>query len=226
MDEKYRQFLEGKVTTSAGRGIDVDPSECHRSSKPHQRDMTLWALRNGTALVAASYGLGKTHVQIDIARILTKRYPDDKFLIVCPLGVKYQFTMADGPRMDVSIEYVKSDAEIEASKGRILITNYERVRNGNIDPRKHNLIGCSLDEGSVLRSLGNRTSEVFIEVFRDVPFKFVCTATPAPNQYRELIYYARYLGIMDHGQALTRWFKRDPSKAGNLQLHPQHEESF
>lgn len=231
MDKKYREFLEGKVTTSAHRGIEVDPSECHKSSKPHQIDMTLWALRNGTALVAASYGLGKTHVQIDLARILTARYPDDKFLIVCPLGVKYQFTMADGPRMDVNIEYVKNDAGIEASKSRILITNYERVRGSGkrgaaIDPRKHSLIGVSLDEGSMLRSLGNKTSEVFVEVFRDVPFKFVCTATPAPNEYRELIYYARYLGIMDHGQALTRWFKRDPKKAGNLQLHPQHEESF
>ena len=31
---------------------------------------------------------------------------------------------------------------------------------------------------------------------------------------------------MDAGQALTRWFKRDPSKAGNLTLHPQHEADF
>lgn len=229
--EKYIEFLKAKVQTSAHRGIEIDPSELHPSSKPHQRDMTTWCLRNGTALLAASYGLGKTHVQIDIARILTARYLNDKFLIVCPLGVKYQFQQADGPRMGVDIEYVKSDAEIEAAKGRILITNYERVRGSGkrgaaIDPRKHSLIGVTLDEGSMLRSLGNKTSEVFVEVFRDVPFKFVCTATPAPNQYRELIYYARYLGIMDHGQALTRWFKRDPKKAGNLQLHPQHEESF
>ena len=56
-------------------------------------------------------------------------------------------------------------------------------------------------------------------------YRFVCTATPAANQFRELIYYAQFLGVMDAGQAPTRWFKRDPSKAGNL-TPPQHEADF
>lgn len=226
MNKTYLEFLESKVVTAEHRGIEVPRDAVHPSSKPHQADATLWALRNGQALLAMSYGLGKTHIQIDIARILIERYPGDKFLVVCPLGVKHQFVDMDGLRMGVDFQYVRTDAEIETCKSPFLITNYERVRNENIDPRKHSLIGCSLDEGSVLRNLGTKTSEKFAVVFKDVPFKFVATATPAPNQYREMIYYARYLGIMDSGQALTRWFKRDPAKAGNLQLHPQHEESF
>jgi hypothetical protein len=46
-----------------------------------------------------------------------------------------------------------------------------------------------------------------------VPYRFVATATPSPNRFKELIHYAGFLGIMDTGQALTRFFKRD-SHAG------------
>jgi DNA modification methylase len=59
-----------------------------------------------------------------------------------------------------------------------------------------------------------------------VPYKFVATATPSPNRFKELIHYAGFLGIMDTGQALTRWFKRDSSKAGNLQIHPHKLKEF
>ncbi len=54
----------------------------------------------------------------------------------------------------------------------------------------------------------------------------MATATPDPNRHKELIHYAGFLGIMDTGQALTRFFKRDPTQAGNLQLHAHKEEEF
>jgi len=78
----------------------------------------------------------------------------------------------------------------------------------------------------VIRSLGSKTYQVFNDAFAGVPFRYVATATPSPNEYRELIYYAEFLGIMDHGQCLTRWFKRNPDKAGDLQLNPLQEEEF
>jgi len=221
----YNTFLESKIVVNDEIGVDIDAEELHSSTFPHERDATIWALRNGRALVAMSFGLGKTHIQCEIARLLHER-TDKSFLVVCPLGVKHQFTEEDGPRLGVDWQYVRTDAEVEACESPYLITNYERVRDGKIDPRKHDIIGVSLDEGSVLRSLGNKTSTVFEEIFADTPYRFVCTATPAPNEYREIIYYARFLGIMDTGQALTRWFKRDPNKAGNLKIHPQHEEEF
>jgi hypothetical protein len=125
--------------------------------------------------------------------------------------------------------YVRTDAEISRAilAGHpYLITNYERVRDGDIIPGLHNVAGVTLDEGSVLRSLGSKTSQVFKELFADVPYRFVATATPSPNDYKELIYYAEFLGVMDHGQALTRWFKRDSTQAGHLTLHPHHESAF
>lgn len=221
----YQEFLETKIIELNKAGFEVDPDQLHPSTFPHQRDAIAWALRNGRVLIAMAFGLGKTQIQCEIARLLIER-TGQPFLTVCPLGVRHQFTEEDGPRLGIDWQYVRNDAEVHACETPYLITNYERVRDGNIDPRRHNLAGVSLDEGSVLRSLGSKTSDVFLEVFADVPYRFVCTATPAPNNYREIIYYARWLGIMDHGQALTRWFKRDTSKAGNLTLHPQHEEEF
>jgi len=54
----------------------------------------------------------------------------------------------------------------------------------------------------------------------------VATATPAPNDYRQLIYFADFLDVMDAGQALTRFFGRNPDKAGDLQLMPHMEKEF
>jgi len=221
----YLDFVASKVDVRAVEARVEGEIELHPSTKQHQADSIRWALRKGRALIAESFGLGKTTIQCEIARVLVER-KGGKFMVVCPLGVKHQFSEEDGPRLGMRWQYVRSDAEIEAADTPYLITNYERVRDGGIDPRKHNLIGVSLDEGSVMRSLGSKTYQVFDEIFADVPFRYVATATPSPNEFRELLYYANWLDVMDNGQGLTRWFNRDPNKAGNLQLHPQHEEEF
>lgn len=223
--EQYYQFLENKVEVVDRDGFVVNATDLHPSLFPHQRDMVTWAIRLGRGLIAASFGLGKTVVQIEIARLIHQR-TGGKFLIVCPLGVKHQFSEEDGPRLGINFQYVRTDEEIAAADTPYLITNYERVRDGDIDPHKHDITGCSLDEGSVLRSLGSKTYQVFLDAFADVRYRYVCTATPSPNRFKELIYYANFLGIMDTGQALTRFFQRNPEKAGDLRLHPQHEQKF
>lgn len=83
-----------------------------------------------------------------------------------------------------------------------------------------------MDEASVLRSFGTKTYQEFLPLFSNVPYRFVATATPSPNRYKELIHYAGYLGIMDTGQALTRFFQRDSTKANNLTLYPHKEKEF
>src|SRR5659263_66959 len=108
--------------------------------------------------------------------------------------------------------------------GSLLIINYERIRDGNIDPKSFTV--TSLDEASVLRSYGSKTYQTFLEKFKGVRYKFVCTATPSPNKYKELIHYAGYLEVMDTGQALTRFFQRDSTKANNLTLYPHKEKEF
>jgi DNA modification methylase len=223
----YEEFLQSKITLAKKSGFEPNEAAYHPSLKPHQKDAVTWALRLGHALVAMSFGLGKSRIQCQIAEQVTSRF-SGKFLVICPLGVKHQFAEEDGPVLGQTWQYVRNDAEITNSDTQYLITNYERVRDGNITKETIDqfITGVSLDEGSVLRSLGSKTSEIFKQVLADVPYKYVCTATPSPNNYKELIYYAEFLGIMDHGQALTRFFKRDSSKAGNLKLMPSQEKEF
>jgi hypothetical protein len=78
----------------------------------------------------------------------------------------------------------------------------------------------------VLRSYGSKTFQEFLPLFAKVPFKLVATATPSPNRYKELIHYAGFLGVMDTGLALTRWFQRNSEKAGDLTLYPHKEDEF
>lgn len=222
----YQQFLESKAVLSEAYGLDIDLSQLHPANFEHQNDAIAWAARQGRALLAMSFGLGKTRIQCELARLIHAA-TGKPFLVVCPLGVKHQFVDEDGPALGMRWQYVRTDAEAAAADTPYLITNYERVRDGNITAATiETLGGVSLDEGAILRSLDSKTSDVFKTLFADTPYRYVATATPAPNEYKELIYCAEFLSIADHGQLLTRFFKRDPQKAGHLTLMPSQEEAF
>ena len=123
----------------------------------------------------------------------------------------------------VDLKFIRSDDEIGGTE-TVYMTNYESVRDGKVDVRRFG--AASLDEASILRSFGSKTYQEFLPLFDQVEFKFVFTATPSPNRFKELIHYAGFLGVMDTGQALTRFFQRDSEKAGNLTLYPHKETEF
>lgn len=221
--QEYDDFVKGKITLAEYFGFDLPKSKLHQNLKPHQKDSVHWAVKGGRRAIFASFGLGKTRIQLEILRQLYKR-EGGKYLIICPLGVKQEFIIKDGPALGMKIEYVRTDAEVDACDSPFMITNYERVRDGNIDVNKFN--GITLDEASVLRSYGSKTYQEFLSLFSKVKYRFVATATPSPNKFKELIHYAGFLGIMDTGQALTRFFQRDSTKANNLTLYPHKEQEF
>ena len=222
----YQEFLEQKIDVAPLVGLDVQADQISPALKPHQRDSVLWALRGGRRALFAAFGLGKTVMQLEWARIVAER-TGGQVLIVAPLNVRREFyddathILHQQPPV-----YAKTQAEADAIKARVpvVITNYERVRDGDIDPRR--FAGVTLDEGATLRSFGSKTYQVFLDKFKGVRYKLVNTATPSPNRYKELIHYAGFLEIMDTGQALTRWFKRDSTKANNLTLYPGREREF
>ena len=221
---KYIDFLKSKVELAKESGFEVDKHEINPALKPHQRDAVIWALKGGRRALFESFGLGKTVQELEFCyQAINKN--KGKALIVCPLGVKQEFTHDaiellgyDAP------EYVRNMEEVRNCKTDIMITNYERVRDGNIEPAYFS--ATSLDEASVLRSFGSKTYQTFLDKFKGVPYKLVATATPSPNKYKELIHYAGYLEVMDTGQALTRFFQRDSTKANNLTLYPNMEDEF
>lgn len=220
----YREFLEKKIDVAPLSGLDVGEDELNPVLKPHQRVSVLWALRGGRRALFARFGLGKTVMQLEWCRLVQK-HVGGKALIVLPLNVKREFVDdAENLLHMAPPVYVRTQAEADAADAPILVTNYERVRDGDIDPKQ--FAAVSLDEAATLRSFGSKTYQVFLDKFKGVRYKLVNTATPSPNRYKELIHYAGFLEIMDTGEALTRFFKRDSTKANNLTLYLGREREF
>lgn len=221
----YIEFLKRKNQLTVGGGLQ--PIAMHPSLFEHQRDIVDWALRRGKALIAAKFGMGKTRIQIEIMRQVHQQ-TGRRVLVICPLGVKHQFIYEDGPAMDVRFAYIGTDEQGEAADTPYLITNYERVRDGQISEGflQSEIAAVCLDEGAILGNLGTKTQQEFSRILSAIPYRWVATATPAPNDYRQLIYFADFLDAMDAGQSLTRWFGRNPDKAGDLQLLPHMEKEF
>ena len=239
-DPLYEAFIEAKAVAApdAGFGPALPLAD---SLFPFQRDIVAWALRKGRAAVFAAFGLGKTRMQIELARQVCE-HTSGRFLIVAPLGVRQEF-MRDAAAMGVSITFIRRTSE--AGETGIYITNYESVRDSNedgsrkVDPREFD--GASLDEASCLRGFGGtKTFREFMALFagddrRDmstrvigeaVRYRFVATATPSPNDFIELLAYAAFLGVMEVSAAKTRFFQRDSEKSDNLTLHPHKVKEF
>lgn len=220
----YQEFLKTKIEIAKDSGFDISLDDINPVLKPHQKDAVKWAVKGGRRALFESFGLGKTIQELEWCRLVVKKM-GGKALIVLPLGVKQEFSRDAVVLLGMDPpEYVRNMAEVEASTGSILMTNYERVRDGDIDPKY--FTATSLDEASVLRSFGSKTYQTFLDKFKGVPYKLVSTATPSPNKFKELIHYAGYLEIMDTGQSLTRFFQRDSTKANNLTLYPHKEKEF
>jgi len=216
----YNDFLKNKVAISSKSGFTIDDNDINSMLKPHQKDIVKWAIDGGCRAIFASFGLGKSFMQLECLRIIGKK-EGGKQLIIAPLGVRQEFKI-DAEKLNIEINFIRHTEELDGDG--IYITNYESIRDGRLDVNEFN--GVSLDEASVLRSYGSKTFQTFLSIFQGVKYRFVATATPSPNRYKELIHYAGFLGVMDTGQALTRFFKRDSSKAGNLQIHPHMEKEF
>lgn len=220
----YQDFLLSKVAFAPETGFEISKDKINPALKPHQRDAVMWAVKGGRRALFEAFGLGKTVQELEWCRIITAE-KGGKALIVMPLGVRQEFTKDAQELLGIPApQYVRTMAEVKAAETQIVITNYERVRDGDIDPTY--FTATALDEASCLRDYGSKTYQTFTEKFKGVPYKLVATATPSPNRYKELIHYAGFLEIMDTGQALTRFFQRDSTKANNLTLYPHKEQEF
>lgn len=233
----YDQFLKNKVRLAQNEGFNLSIDAINPALKPHNKLMVQWLVNGGRKACFASFGLHKTVTQLEAVRC-TLLFTGGRGLIICPLGVMQEFKR-DAVRIlgwEQPPVFIRSLAE--AGETGIYLTNYETVRDGKLDPRLFNV--ASLDEASLLRGFGgSKTFREFMRLFTGdagplgdrrgadcVPYRFVATATPSPNDYIELLAYADFLGVMDVSQAKTRFFKRDSTKADKLTLHKHKEEEF
>jgi hypothetical protein len=232
--DPYFDFLRAKAVSAPSLGFDIDECEVNPMLKPHQRASVCWAVQGGRRAVFAAFGLGKSVMQIEILRLVLQN-AGGRGLIVAPLGVRQEFKR-DAEMLGVPIRFIRRIEE--AGDDGLYLTNYETVRDGNLDPR--HFTAASLDEASCLRGFGGtKTFREFMRLFAgdgkslhkrergaEVPYRFVATATPSPNDYIELLAYSAYLGVMDVSAAKTRFFKRNSEKADQLTIHPHKEREF
>lgn len=229
----YEDFLRAKVRLAEPKGFEVEPSAFHPLLKPHQRAIATWLVRQGRAACFAAFGLGKSVIQLEVVRV-TRELAGGFALITIPLGVRQEF-YRDAAMLGITVRFIRSFDEVE-DPNTIYLTNYETVRDGKLDPRRFSV--ASLDEASCLRGFGgSKTFREFMALFagddrvagirgEGVRYRYVATATPSPNEYIELLAYSAFLGVMDVGQAKTRFFKRNSEKADQLTIHAHKEGEF
>ncbi len=123
-------------------------------------------------------------------------------LILTPLAVARQ-TIKEADKFGFDCRRSK-DGELP-SGARIIVSNYERLHYFQPD----DFAGVVCDESSAIKSFdGKRRAEV-TEFMRTLPYRLLCTATAAPNDYIELGTSSEALGELGHMDMLNRFFKND-----------------
>lgn len=155
MKMTYKEFLETKIELATESGFVVDTKKVNKVLKPHQRDAVVWALKGGRRALFESFGLGKTVQELEFCH-LAAEHSGGRALIVLPLGVKQEFTHDAVEVLGYEKpQYCRTMQEVQECSSQIVLTNYERVRDGDIRPDY--FAATSLDEASVLRSFGSKT---------------------------------------------------------------------
>lgn len=143
--------------------------------------------------------MGKTPIQLVWSENIVRK-TGKRVLILTPLAVAQQ-TVGEGVKFDIEC---RRSVTGELHSG-INVTNYERLNKFSHE----DFIAVVADESSILKSLdGVRRSEV-TEFMRKIPYRLLCTATAAPNDYIELGTSSEALGELGHMDMLARFFKND-----------------
>lgn len=209
----YAALIAAKSKTQSFDGIRVDARDVSPALYPHQRDLVRWALRKGRAAIFADTGLGKTAMQIEWARHVSKH---GRVLILAPLAVAAQ-TVDEAARFGLDVVYRRED-----DGSRIVIANYEML--GHFDPAS--FVGVVLDESSILKSFNGATRNTIISSFASTPFRLAATATPAPNDFTELGNHSEFLGVKTRVEMLAEYFINDAEQANEWRLKGHAEVAF
>jgi len=190
----YHRFLLNKQSKSLNSGKIVSESKVHHILFDWQRHITIWAIRKGRCAIFLDTGLGKTFIQLEWARLLSK-----KCLIIAPLSVARQ-TIREAKKIDLNVNYVRGQDDIV--NDQIYVTNYEMIE--QFDYSKFDAV--VLDESSILKSIGSKTRQLLTKLCYNIPYKLCCTATPAPNDYIEIGNHAEFLGICKQSEMQAMFF--------------------
>lgn len=195
---EYKDFLERKQHTIGNFGFDpIFYPEC---AFPFQKHIIEKAVKKGRMGVYADTGLGKTLIQISIAQNIVLK-TNKRVLIMTPLAVAFQFIL-EAEKIGVGdIEYSKDGKFIS----KIVICNYERLHYFN----SSDFEGVICDEASILKNFDGKIKSEITAFVKKIPYRFLSTATPSPNDFIELGTSSEALGYMGYMDMLGKFFKNN-----------------
>lgn len=217
----YKSFIDAKQHVGADHGFD--PVWMPDSLFPFQSSIVEWACRKGRAAIFADCGLGKTPMQLTWAENVARK-TDGRVLVLTPLAVAFQ-TVKEGEKFGIEVTHRRDGVE---DGDRIVVTNYERLHHFN----PADFTGVVCDESSILKNFDGATRQIVTEFMRTRPYRLLCTATAAPNDYVELGTSSEALGEMGAQDMLSRFFRREKCfvkrcKAGGqgweMRPHARHD---
>jgi len=197
MKNSYQDFLDQKTIEDKPSGFRIADNKLNPMLFDFQKDIIKWALIRGRSACFADCGLGKTPIQLDWAKHVVNK-TKNPVLIFAPLAVSKQ-TQREGEKFHIPVNICRKQSDIK--KG-INITNYEMLKAFEPD----NLGGIVLDESSILKGFDGKFRKAITEFASQIPFRFACTATPAPNDLLEIINHAEFLGIMTEKEIKALFF--------------------
>ena len=213
----YHELIAAKRIKARPLGLSDVPA-LSSALKPHQEHVVDFALRQGRAAMFLDTGLGKTFSALEWGRVIVE-HTNRPVLMLAPLAVAAQHER-EAHRFGIDALAIREPEQVAAP--RIYITNYDRL--AKFDPDA--FAGVILDESSILKSFGGKTTRALIYGFRNTPFRLACTATPAPNDHAELGQHSEFLGVMSQTQMLTRWFLHDSADTGTWRMKGHAVEDF
>ncbi len=192
---EYNEFLQQKKHSIGEFGFS--PTYYPDIAFDFQKHIIEKAVKKGRIAVFADTGLGKTLIQLSIAKNVVLK-TNKKVLILTPLAVAFQFIL-EAQKLGIDdIEYSKDGKHTK----KIVICNYERLH--YFDSKDFE--GVILDESSILKNFDGRTKWAVTKFCKKIPYRFLSTATPAPNDYIEFGTSSEALGYMPYMDMLTKFF--------------------
>lgn len=221
--DSYESFLDAKIHTGLDHGFD--PVWIPERLFHFQSALVNWACRKGRAAIFADCGLGKTAMQLTWAENVARK-TGGRVLILTPLAVAFQ-TVAEGAKFGIEITHRRDGLQ---AGDRVVVTNYERLHHFSPDDFE----GVVCDESSILKNFDGETRKAVTDFMRKRPYRLLCTATAAPNDYIELGTSSEALGDMGAQDMLNKFFKkvqttttaRQEHMSGFFRLRPHAERDF
>lgn len=204
----YDEFIDHKAQLGGEYGFT--PIWMPNFLFDFQVSLVEWALRKGRAALFADCGLGKTPMQLVWAENII-RQTNGRILIATPLAVSDQ-TLREAAKFDIECARSK-DGHLPTSK--LVVTNYESLHHFN----PSDFIGFICDESSAIKNFNGQRRKMVTEFMRKLPFRLLCTATAAPNDYLELGTSSEALGELGYMDMINRFFKDDRGAGQNQRLY-------